>query len=207
MRETLKPRRALSVGLWLLVGFAELSCTTPCESEVAPPVEADFSSLRLDGTYLCDLFDGCTVRFEGQNRAIMTITDKAAGPAEITYDVAYGPTLQQKQKVTSSITLGGQQPQRSCATTHNYRWETWTVPAVTFTAVSATRNGQALPLTATERILHLPASTFATLTVQTHYIDRTKGDAYVGVLTKSSAASAWSLAITRDGGRLNIGPA
>jgi hypothetical protein len=38
------------------------------------------------------------------NRAILTITDKAAGTAEITYDVGYGATHEQRQKVTTSET-------------------------------------------------------------------------------------------------------
>lgn len=197
-----------AAALSLAIGIPTLlaSCTTPCEVEVTPPVEEDFSSLRLDGNYRCDLPEGCEVRVEGTNRATVTIADGMAGAADITYEVSYGPTRPQKQKVTGGIELGGAQANKACATTHRYRWETWTVPTVTLTAVLAMRNGQPLSLTSSERILHLPSSTFSKLLVQTHYVDRANRDSYVGVLTQSEAFSSWTMAITRTGARFFIGP-
>ena len=194
------------LGIWLALAALCPPACTRCEKQVAPPATADFSSLRLDGTYFCDLAVGCEMTFDSATRATMIIPDATAGATQITYDVVYGASLEQTQKVTSSVDAGGQQENKNCGFTHNYRVETWIVPAVTFTATGASRNGQPLALSSSERILHVPASTLAQWRVLTHYIDRPSGDVYLGVLTESAAFSTFNVAITRTGARFSIGP-
>jgi hypothetical protein len=141
-----------------------------------------------------------------QDEGVLVVEDGGV-VNRLTYDVVSAGTHTQAQNVTSSIDFGGT---GACATTNNYRFETWTVPNVTMTLRSGTRNGQPLVLDETTFVGGKPSAWYAKLEVQIHYVDRKdQQDDYVGVLVKGQpvpVADSLEMPITKTGGRFSIGP-
>jgi hypothetical protein len=181
--------------------MAWAGCKQPCVEDVGgEPTERDFSSLRMNGEYRCNLQDTCKVVFRSETSAVLTAnTDE--GEFKIEYAVSYGPAVEETLNVTQDVSADVR-----CGATEKYREETWKVPSVTFDATSATHDGAALDLNASVRILTHKAAMYRKLVVTQHFVDVRKDSAYVGVEVGTEPASYFRMPITRTGAALQIGP-
>jgi hypothetical protein len=194
----------VAIMLGLTSGLALASCTKPCTESRGPDATADFSSLRLTGKLRCNASSNCEMTFTAAE-GVLVVQD-AGIVNQLTYDIVYGPTRTQTQNVTSAINFGGN---GACLTSESYRRETWTVPTVTMTLRSGTRNGQPLPIDETTQVGRKPSAFFPRLEVKTQYVDRKKNDEYVGVLVTGqpvTVADSPEMAITKTGSPFTIGP-